>query len=746
MLPVPCHKSDGTLLQSLSGTLPSGVLNYAVPELAVVGTVTVGSGTVLRVTAGMSRSTLRLACIVVEQGGALEVGGDDCSGVLVLDVDGVCPQEASGGVVVRAGGSLVMAGRVPQRTWTTLTHPVQAGSGELRVADDVSDWPAGAEVAIASSDFDPKFAEVAVATWDAAGSLLRTAGGLQYYHHGADEVGSQGVDVEHAEVGLLGRHVVVRGGFVKAVEASRVQVRGVLFDGYTGGELESAPVTLVRVNGAVVVGNALKQSAHRCVLMEAVTGSTVADNVAYRPHGNCFHMNGGASTGNTLRANLVVSVQFDATSSHLMDQRGVTGFLMTNMDNTWVGNVVAGSDYAAFVPNLGTCYGANTHLVPIREFRNNRMHSAPRGYLAELREAVRYEGACSNAQMREIKLHGVYVWKISQEGGSKRGNVVIKGGVFADNARGWENLQAGTFPARDHEHLTYGQFEGVVFVGRTGNRGNTGEASSVQVCREVVVGRIGVSEVRCISRMSDVPNFQRSAAFILYDGPTMFHSCAFVNFDGDKFCFAAPRFAANAFQTTVRHELTNADVLDYTYDGPSAGVLTRANRDETSLLCRNRVGYEWDDRFTVSLQTGPKRWVLPAEGVYATGQCTRPAAGCCQSSQHGPTDGGCLLDCREKMVDVRIRTDERQNNGLRVCRSASPDECVVLPQGLSGQQVLFQLPLASGGSYVVHMQGQGAQVMMASADAGDGLEITFEGQSGCGTRVLLQQDGAAPSG
>eukprot|EP01063_Lacrimia_lanifica_P020941 TRINITY_DN281_c1_g1_i1.p1 TRINITY_DN281_c1_g1~~TRINITY_DN281_c1_g1_i1.p1 ORF type:complete len:1580 (+),score=481.42 TRINITY_DN281_c1_g1_i1:76-4815(+) len=730
----PCTPSDGVAVNGLGG-LPSGAANFGVGPGAAAGAVVVPAGTTLRLLPTAAQSVLTFDCIEVH--GRLEVSGAGCAGVLELRVRGGarCSGEGNGGIVVRSGGELHMEGAVPRHTWTTLLAPAAKGADELRTADDVGDWPAGAAVVVASSDFDPKFAEEA-SLGSASGALLRLGEPLTYYHHGCDEAASGGVDVEHAEVALLTRRVVVSGGFVKTDGAASVRVKGVLFDNIVRGDHESAPLVLHHTTGAVVEDNAFRHSPHRCVLMEGLVGSSVKRNVAYRCRGHCMHMNKGGVTGNAFEGNLVVATLKDAASASDMERRFPTAWLATNPDNEYVNNVVAGSQYAGFIPQLGRCHGADTHRRAYTRFAGFRFHSLRRGYHGDPAGYVRYDGECAGfTQGPDAVMHDLYVWKTSEEGGSKRGSgALVYGGVFSDNARGWENLQGGTIPARNGGGVRgVGLFQGVAFVGRSGNLGNLDEDSDEQRCVLQTSG--GAAERRCLSKHASAFG-HRSAAFVLYDGPTVFHSCAFVNFDGDKFCFAAPRFAASAFQLTVRHEVTNPQYLRL-----EGGALSRDDDAEPSmLLCRLRDAYEWDDRFTVALHVDGAM-LVPYEGPYASASCAKAAH--CQpprpysdpASAYGAPDGGCLYECASRFADVRVQTASAQRaEGLRLCKRGGG--CYSM-RGEGGQGRKFHFPVEVFGSYELHMAGDTAEVLLASAAAGDWVDIRLVKDGACGQVALL---------
>ncbi|KAJ9468426.1 Cytochrome c peroxidase [Diplonema papillatum] len=739
--PVTCEKSDGTPiagLDALSTTPSPAVLNYAVSGASAVvadATVYVRGGVTLRVTADAGGdAVLRFQCIVVEAGGKLEIGGDDCETRLELVSEGACPGEASGGIVVQEGGELHMVGNLPERTWTTMKQPSRAGSRVLTVTDSVAGWRDGDRVGVASSDYDAMFTEEVVLSQagGTAAKELRLTSDLEFYHHGSDEEATGGVDVEQAEVVLLSRRVVLRGGFVKVTAPKVTIIRGVLFEGATDGE---GPVVAHEALHLSLVGNAFVNS-RRCVFTMGVERGVFIDNVAFRCKGNCFLMSGPSNVLNHFENNVVVAVLFDETAATLMEREGAAGFLMTNPDNTWVNNRVAGSAYSAFVFNVGTCEGYNTHQIPLRQFSGNRMHSCGQGLPFVLTDNVRFDRMCSDVAPDEVLVfHDLVMWKIWGEGGHKRGNVVFKGGVWSDCHQGWQNFQGGTIPHDDGATLWYGQYEGVIFVGRSSNPGNVDSTlrSDIQTCVDIPMERFNVVEKRCIPYATERSEM-RSSSFIMYDGPTVFHSCAFVNIDGDKYCFAAPRYAANSFLMTVRHEVTHPSILDYDF---TTGRVTRSTtRDATSLLCRNRIGYEGEDRFMVSLKIAPDTYMVPYEPAYYTPQCTKTEW--CQRGTVGGPDGGCFYVCKQKMVDIRLRVSVPQV--MTLCRGDDPTMCLDFKDGTSGGHDQFQFPAGTFEHFIVRLPAGGeVKILMVSADAGDWVDFTIQGQTNCNERVTVYQ-------
>eukprot|EP00897_Mesotaenium_endlicherianum_P004217 jgi/Mesen1/3823/ME000207S02832 len=115
------------------------------------------------------------------------------------------------------GGQLQFNGMYGnQLGWTKLAKTAPVGAMQITVKGDVSKWPVGGKIAIASTDFDRKQAENFTITAVAAGAGGTTVLSLDsplYYMHWGDPIDT-GVGVmmdEAAEVALLTRSIVIQG-------------------------------------------------------------------------------------------------------------------------------------------------------------------------------------------------------------------------------------------------------------------------------------------------------------------------------------------------------------------------------------------------------------------------------------------------------------------------------------------------------------------------------------------------------
>ncbi len=318
-------------------------------------------------------------------------------------------------LVVHGGATLELHGRTldaakqgggyaPIPSWMRLAdgHGLAPGDDEVVLEAAANGWLPRDRVVVASTDFDMEQAEErTIRSVDGARLVLTDP--VDLAHHGVVE---RGLVDERAEVARLSRNVVVqgdalsaateRGGHVMfhdgqgALPSPVVHVAGVEFR-YMGwkGRLGRYPIHFHQVGS--VAGSSIRSSSIHHVYNRAITihgthDLVVADVVAFDGYGHLFYLEDGSETGNVLRRNLgLVTRAPDHPDGQPLGQPAVeTGapwftaedaspatYWITNFDNTFEGNVAAGSDGHGFWYELGV--GVKP-VVPAR-FRGNTAHS-----------------------------------------------------------------------------------------------------------------------------------------------------------------------------------------------------------------------------------------------------------------------------------------------------------------------------------------------------------------------------------
>ncbi|MXO59446.1 hypothetical protein GRI89_07815, partial [Altererythrobacter salegens] len=298
---------------------------------------------------------------------------------------------------------------------------------------DASQWRAGDEIVLASTDFNPRQAERRTIT-SVRGNTIRFAQPLQYMHYGKV---TYGVD-ERGEVAMLTRNIKVQasedaaesyfGGHIMAMAGSKMYIDSIELN-RMGQWLTLAryPLhfhVLGEGKGMYVRNAAIHDTFNRCVTVHGTNNLEIENNVTFNTVGHCFFMEDGIETGNAFVRNLAIQtkchptlacvptnlaangennytyasrmtvreVSFHGGGTLLPSDNTVASYWITNPDNSYIDNVAAGSDQVGFWlslpehPNgafLGSEASANTwpRRTPLRAFRGNVSHSNFDGFL-----------------------------------------------------------------------------------------------------------------------------------------------------------------------------------------------------------------------------------------------------------------------------------------------------------------------------------------------------------------------------
>src|SRR5690606_2301244 len=286
--------------------------------------------------------------------------------------------------IMLMGGTLNLHGN-RTNTWTKLAKTAEAGSTSIEVLD-ASEWQAGDVIVLASTDFNPRQAEVrTIVSID--GNTITLDEPLEYMHFG--EI-TFGVD-ERGEVGLLTRNIKIQaseearqsnfGGHMKAIPTSRMYVQGLEL--YRMGQI----MTLARfpihwhlvgdAKGQYIKNSAIHDTFNRCVTVHGTHDLRVENNVTYNAVGHCFFIEDGIETGNEFVRNLAIQIKchptrecvpvnlaangeiegdrrtlrqisFSREHTLLPSDNTVAAYWITNPDNAFIDNVAAGSDQIGF--------------------------------------------------------------------------------------------------------------------------------------------------------------------------------------------------------------------------------------------------------------------------------------------------------------------------------------------------------------------------------------------------------------
>ena len=333
--------------------------------------------------------------------------------------------------IMMSGGTLNLHGN-RTHTWTKLASTAEAGATTINVLD-ASQWQAGDEIVLASTDYDPRQAERRTIA-AVSGNTITLTEPLEYMHFGKI---TYGVD-ERGEVGLLTRNIKIQasedaaeshfGGHIMAMVTSKMYVEGVELN-RMGQHLELAryPIHWHLVGdggkGQYIRNAAIHDTFNRCVTVHGSNDLRIENNVTYNTVGHCFFMEDGIEHGNEFIHNLAIQTKChmtmacvptnlaaagelpnyedrqavrqngqNATNVLLPSDNTVASFWITNPDNTYIDNVAAGSDSNGFWMSLpehpnGAFDGSEESLATwprnmrMREFKGNVAHSNYDGFM-----------------------------------------------------------------------------------------------------------------------------------------------------------------------------------------------------------------------------------------------------------------------------------------------------------------------------------------------------------------------------
>jgi cell migration-inducing and hyaluronan-binding protein len=340
-------------------------------------------------------SDLELTTEWITLTGELEIGTEarpHTARAIITLTDNIPGEDVMSGMgdrgILISGGTLNLHGN-RTHTWSKLAATAEAGSNRIEVLN-ADQWQVGDEIVLASTDFEPRQAETRHIT-AISGNSITLDEPLEYMHFG--EI-TFGVD-ERGEVGLLTRNIKVNAsadaeesykvGHIMAMPGSRMYVEGVELH-RMGQHMELAryPIHWHLVgeagDGQYVKNAAIHDTFNRCVTVHGTHDLRVENNVTYNTVGHCFFLEDGIETGNEFVRNLAIQTKCHPTrecqptnlgangeADHAYENRTayraaswngeytilpsdntVASYWVTNPDNTFIGNVAAGSDETGF--------------------------------------------------------------------------------------------------------------------------------------------------------------------------------------------------------------------------------------------------------------------------------------------------------------------------------------------------------------------------------------------------------------
>jgi hypothetical protein len=440
--------------------------------------------------------------------------------------------------IMLSGGTLNLHGN-RTNAWTKLAATAEAGSTSINVLD-ASQWIAGDEIVLASTDYNPRQAETRHIS-AISGNTITLDAPLAYMHYG--EI-TFGVD-ERGEVGLLTRNIKVQGsdsaaetffgGHIMAMVTSKMYVEGVeLYRMGQNLELARYPIHWHLIGdageGQYLRNSAIHDTYNRCVTVHGTNDLQIENNVTYNTVGHCFFMEDGIETGNRYVSNLAIQTKchtslacdptnlapFGASEDGLNfkttgqdspeilipSDNTAASYWITNPDNTYINNVAAGSDSTGFwfafpVHPTGAFEGSDESLstwprrTKFREFRGNVSHSNIDSFMGD--RAPMADGhfrvggyialadpADADSPQVEDVIEDYTAYKNRNSGIWARGQMHLYRNLkMADNGIGFTHATGGG------SSLYTSRVVDSLFVGESGNIGNPTEPAELAYGRSL---------------------------------------------------------------------------------------------------------------------------------------------------------------------------------------------------------------------------------------------------------------------
>ena len=418
---------------------------------------------------------------------------------------------------VLPGGTLDLHGQ--SRTgWTRLAATAPSGTTQLTLALSPG-WRAGDRIVVASTDFDPNRAEVAVIQ-SVSGTTVTLTQPLLYGHYGELQTYAGTTVDERAEVGLLTRNVLIQGDSASSAGGfgghmmgmgGTLRVEGVElhFMGQKG-MMARYPMhwhMMGAVDGQYFANSSVWKSFNRCVTVHGTDNARVEGNVCYDNLGHGYFLEDGAESGNTIAGNLGLGTKVTADGEGVLptDTRAAT-FWITNPDNMIHDNVAAGSQGFGFwfaLPasptGLSTGQPDLPRTNPLRQFSDNVAHSNKRGGL-QVDDGPMPDGNTQTTYYSprsdpndgssavEADFKNFTAWKHSGRAVWMRGAYLkLSGAVLADNAIG------ATFASYETS------VRDALFVGETANNSSTLSSGTPRRGYEFYDGTVGADQVKFVN-------------------------------------------------------------------------------------------------------------------------------------------------------------------------------------------------------------------------------------------------------
>lgn len=364
--------------------------------------------------------------MVMGQGAELEIGTKDQPYVsnegALITLTGNNRNELIPGTSVNSKAIMIMNGATmnlhgnPKKSWVKIGAKAPQGTTSITLAEAVN-WSVGDEIVITPNRLNPNEAETRIITNISSDErtifftqplVYPRIGELKNYSNGTK---SWSMDTR-AEVGLLSRKIKIQGGD-DTTDANRYGAHVMIMNGSTG---NADNVEFYRMGQGGILGRypwhwhllgsggegqyisncSVRKSYNRAITVHGTWGTLVDNNVAYDHLGHGIFLEDGSEINNTFSNNLVLLTKKPREADALLDSdfefdalqnRSPSSFWITNPNNTFKNNIVAGTEGTAYwfaMPDRPTGLSESlpelSNLEPrkadLKEFSGNTAHSS----------------------------------------------------------------------------------------------------------------------------------------------------------------------------------------------------------------------------------------------------------------------------------------------------------------------------------------------------------------------------------
>lgn len=367
-------------------------------------------------------------------------------GVLTLTGSVSSADVNSKALLAMGGGRIEIHGAVKQ-SWSTLATNIEPNSNTFQLSHTQHNWKIGDEIVVVSTRLDWKEAEKRTIT-SIQGAIITVDRNFDFYHSGLNRNYSNGsrswtLDMR-AEVGLLTKSIKIQGDAASVTSklGGHIMVMG-------GGFARIENAELHRMGQQKILGrypfhwhmllsggtnqyfrnNSVHDAYNRAITIHGTDNTTVENNFCYNHVGHGIFLEDGSERFNTIRNNVVLLTTKPSPNEALLESdfihdevqnRSPASFWITNPNNTFEGNIAAGTEgtgfwFALADRPLGLSRSNTTFasMIPFYEplgtFNGNKAHSCVSGF--DIFDRVKEEDVNG---IKVEKLMANWHWELSQ--------------------------------------------------------------------------------------------------------------------------------------------------------------------------------------------------------------------------------------------------------------------------------------------------------------------------------------------